>query len=158
LAALTIKVRTPESDRPHQRLDGAVLGTAGRPRLPTLGGGRCAWLHRRPMGLLPQPLCDGLGPFLPACKDGLGQLFQGRLGFLHVHLQCIQPLIQAVVQTLPNLCAPLGVAKLFERKDRGVGHRPVLQMSKVLGIMPPSLFTYGAGSCVLKNRECSHVA
>jgi len=29
-------------------------------------------------------------------------------------------------------------------------------MSTVLGIFPPLLLTCGAGSCVLKNKECSH--
>jgi len=75
----------------------------------------------------------------------------------HARLQFIQSLIQAVVQPLPSLCPPLGVAELFKRKDRCAGHCPVLHMSKVLGVSPLSLLTCGAGACVLKNKECSQL-
>ena len=53
----------PESDRSHQRLDRVLLGTADRPRLPTLGADRHALLHGCSMLLLHQQFfcCDFLG-------------------------------------------------------------------------------------------------
>jgi hypothetical protein len=89
------------------------------------------------MRLFDQARSHRLRQLLPEDNDGLGQHFQGRLGFLHTRRQRIQLLIEAVVQTLPNLDAPLLVPKLLERKTRRRGHDPILLMSKVCGIFSP---------------------
>jgi hypothetical protein len=86
LAALTVKVWVPESDRPHQRLDGTLLWAAGRQHLPTSRASCHPLLHQRPMRFFHQARRHRLCQLLPEGKHGLGQLLQGRLGFLHMRL------------------------------------------------------------------------
>jgi hypothetical protein len=157
LAALTVNVWAPASHRAYQRLDRALLGTTGRPPRPTRGTGHHALRHGRSIRLVHHTLRHFVGPLLPAREDRLGPRFQARWGVLHTLLPCLPPLLQAVVQPRPILGTPLGVAALVTRQDRCAGHRPVLPRSKVWGIFPPLRLTGGAGSCVLKNKECSHI-
>jgi hypothetical protein len=89
------------------------------------------------MRLSNQARSHRLRQLLPEDNDGLGQHFQCRLGFLHIRRQRIELLIEAVVQTLPNLDVPLLVPKLLERTTRRRGHDPILLMSKVCGIFSP---------------------
>jgi hypothetical protein len=107
LAGLTGKVWAPQSNRPHQRLDGAVLGATGRHRLPTLWADRHTLLQHGAMRVLDQAFRHRLGQFLAEGKDGLRQLCQGGGRVLQAILQLIQPAVEAVVQPLPNCRAPM---------------------------------------------------
>lgn len=104
------------------------------------------------MRLFPQPFRHCLGHLLAEGKHGLGQLLQGLLGCLHARLQSIQPLIEAVMQTVPNLAAPPCVAKLLQREDRRRGQAPVLPMSTVFRISFPLTPNMGGQFLCPKNQ------
>jgi hypothetical protein len=107
------------------------------------------------MRLCHQPLRHLWGQLLPQGQDRLRQLFQGRSRGLHAVLQPIPPVVEAVVQPLPDLPAPWRVTKVLQRQDGWADHRPVLPCQEWSNTRALSLLTCAAGSSVLKNRECS---